>query len=44
MLTIVSGQRGKCPVFEVSPSVPIGRAIDDLVLIVECSLEGDWEG
>jgi hypothetical protein len=31
-------------VFEVSPRVPIGRAIDDLVLIVECSLEGEREG
>jgi hypothetical protein len=31
-------------VFEVSPSVSIGRAIDDLLLIVECSLEGEWEG
>lgn len=31
-------------VFEVSPSVPIGPAINDLVLIVECSLEGEWEG
>jgi hypothetical protein len=31
-------------VFEVGASVPIGRAIDDLILIVECSLEGEWEG
>jgi predicted homoserine dehydrogenase-like protein len=31
-------------VFEVGTSVPIGRAIDDLILIVECSLEGEWEG
>ena len=31
-------------VFEVSPSVPIGPAIDDLLLIVECSLDGEWEG
>ena len=30
--------------FEVGTSVPIGRAIDDLILIVECSLEGEWEG
>lgn len=27
-------------VFEVRPSVPIGPAIDDLLLIVECSLDG----
>ena len=31
-------------VFEVSPRVPIGHAIDDLLLIVECSLDGEWEG
>jgi hypothetical protein len=31
-------------VFEVGASVPIGRAIDDLILIVECSLAGEWEG
>ena len=31
-------------VFEVSPNVPISRAIDDLLLIVECSVEGEWEG
>jgi hypothetical protein len=31
-------------VFEVGAIVPIGRAIDDLILIVECSLEGEWEG
>jgi hypothetical protein len=31
-------------VFEVSRAVPIGRAIDDLILIIECSLDGEWEG
>lgn len=31
-------------VFEASPAVPIGRAIDNLLLIVEFSLEGEWEG
>lgn len=31
-------------VFEVSRRVPVGRAIDDLVLLVECSAEGEWEG
>ncbi|MPZ18492.1 MAG: hypothetical protein GEV06_11345 [Luteitalea sp.] len=31
-------------VFEVEPSVAVGRAIEDLLLIVECSLEGEWEG
>lgn len=31
-------------VFEVSRSVPIGGAIDDILLIAACSLEGEWEG
>lgn len=31
-------------VFEVGPGVSIARAIDDLLLIAECSLEGEWEG
>ncbi len=31
-------------VFEVSRAVPIGRAIEDLLLLAECSLDGEWEG
>jgi hypothetical protein len=31
-------------VFEVATDLSIARAIDDLILIVECSLEGEWEG
>jgi hypothetical protein len=31
-------------VFEVSPSVGVGAAIEDLLLIIECSLDGEWEG
>jgi hypothetical protein len=31
-------------VFEISPAVPIGVAIEDLLLLAECSLEGEWEG
>jgi len=31
-------------VFEVSRSISIGRAIDDILLLVECSLAGEWEG
>src|SRR5436305_1203170 len=30
--------------FEVGPAVPIATAIDDLLLIAECSLPGEWEG
>jgi len=31
-------------VFEVGASMSIGRAIDDLLLIVECRFENEWEG
>src|ERR1043166_369761 len=31
-------------VFEVSQQTPITRAIEDILLIAECSLEGEWEG
>ena len=30
--------------FEVSSTAAIGQTIDDLVLIAECSHEGEWEG
>ncbi|MCP4664995.1 MAG: hypothetical protein GY849_01410 [Deltaproteobacteria bacterium] len=30
--------------FAVSQSVPIGKAIEDLALLAECSLENEWEG
>ena len=31
-------------VFEVSRRVPIGQAIDEILLVAECSREGEWEG
>jgi hypothetical protein len=31
-------------IFEVNRRLPIGELIDELVLLVECSLEGEWEG
>ncbi len=31
-------------VFEVGSHVPIGVAIEDIMLIAECSVEGEWEG
>lgn len=31
-------------VFEVSRTISIGGVIEDLLLLVECSLEGEWEG
>src|SRR5467141_48781 len=30
--------------FEVGHAVPIATAIEDLLLIAECSLPGEWEG
>lgn len=31
-------------VFEVSRRVPVGLAIEEILLLDECSLEGEWEG
>jgi hypothetical protein len=31
-------------VFEVSPSAPVGIIVEDIMLLAECSLEGEWEG
>src|SRR5574341_573045 len=40
---VLSGKRMP-GVFEVSREVPVSIAIEDLLLIAECSLEGEWEG
>ncbi len=31
-------------VFEVRRNVPLHRAIEEFLLIAECSIEGEWEG
>ena len=31
-------------VFEVAPGVSLAQAIEDLLLIAECSRPGEWEG
>jgi len=31
-------------VIEVSQYLPIGQAIEEILLIAECSVEGEWEG
>jgi hypothetical protein len=31
-------------VFEITRSVPVGMAIEEILLITEGSLEGEWEG
>ena len=31
-------------VFEVSRTIPIGPVIEDIVLLLECSLAGEWAG
>jgi hypothetical protein len=31
-------------VFEVSRSISIGQAIEEILLLVECGLDGEWEG
>jgi hypothetical protein len=30
-------------VFELGQEIPIGLAIEDILLLAECSLEGEWE-
>ena len=30
--------------FEVSRRVPVGVVIEEIILIAECSLKGEWEG
>ena len=31
-------------VFEVGRSVSVGRAVEDILLIAECSVDDEWEG
>lgn len=31
-------------VFEASLSLSVGRAIEDILLLAECSFDGEWEG
>ena len=31
-------------VFEVKSVAPVGQVIDDLILLAECSVDGEWEG
>ncbi|MDT4954720.1 MAG: hypothetical protein QOH63_2515 [Acidobacteriota bacterium] len=31
-------------VFELAQDVPIGQAIEDILLLAECSFEREWEG
>jgi hypothetical protein len=31
-------------IFEVRRTAPIGQVIEDILLLVECSLEREWEG
>jgi hypothetical protein len=31
-------------VVEVSQDLPIGRAIEEILILAECSLENEWEG
>ena len=42
-LRVAAGQRMP-GVFEVPRSTAIGRAIEELALIMECSAEDEWEG
>jgi len=30
--------------FSVGQALPTGKAIEEIVILAECSLEGEWEG
>lgn len=40
----VQGGKGMPGVFEVSRRLPMGVVIEDVLLLAECSREGEWEG
>jgi hypothetical protein len=40
---VVKGERMP-GVFKVSRSVPVAQVLEDLLLLAECSSEGEWEG
>ncbi len=40
----VRGSKPMPGVLEVSCDIAVGAAIEDILLLVECSLEGEWEG
>lgn len=40
----VGAGRGMAGAFEIGRKVPVAVAIEELVLIAECSLDGEWEG
>ena len=42
-LSVLQGQ-SMPGVFEVRSVTAVGQAIDDLILLAECSFEGEWEG
>lgn len=31
-------------VFEITRHIPVGVAIEEIILLAECSVEGEWEG
>lgn len=40
----VQAGRPMSGIFEISHEVPLARAIQDILLVAECSLDGEWEG
>ncbi|NJM28479.1 MAG: hypothetical protein HC856_10275 [Pseudanabaena sp. RU_4_16] len=41
---IIRGVLRRNPNFEISRRIPVGLAIEEILLLNECSLEGEWEG
>lgn len=40
----ISADQAMPGVFEVSRELPLGVVIEDILLLAECSLDGEWEG
>jgi len=40
----ISAGKAMPGVFEVSRELPLGAVIEDILLLAECGLEGEWEG
>ena len=40
----IESKLSRLGLFEVSRRVSVGLAIEEIILIAECSIEGEWEG
>ena len=43
-LARLTAEKPMAGVFEISQDLPIGRAVDEIVMIAECSRDDEWNG